>query len=97
MEECEQLLNGMLTKQSRIIQRQLPNNTIGTGFTLIELLMAIAIILTLAAMAASLTVTFQVSSTLNETTAQTIQTLRVARELSIAGSNNKSYGVFLII
>lgn len=64
------------------------------GFTLIEILVSIAIFLLLTGGAAFIVVTFLVSTDLNETSAQIAQTLRIARERSMAGLNNAQYGVY---
>jgi prepilin-type N-terminal cleavage/methylation domain-containing protein len=68
-----------------------------SGFTLVEMLIVVGIGVMMAVVAISLYGTLQVSSQLNENAAQIIQALRTARERSIAGLNNKPYGVNLII
>jgi prepilin-type N-terminal cleavage/methylation domain-containing protein len=68
-----------------------------SGFTLVEMLVVVGIGVMMAVVAISLYGTLQVSSQLNENTAQIIQALRTARERSVAGLNNKPYGVNLII
>jgi prepilin-type N-terminal cleavage/methylation domain-containing protein len=68
-----------------------------SGFTLVEMLIVVGIGVMMAVVAISLYGTLQISSQLNENTAQIIQALRTARERSIAGLNNKPYGVNLII
>ena len=64
------------------------------AFTLIELLIVIGIMLILAAVVAPIYGNLQVSGQLNENTSQIIQTLRIARERSIARLNNASHGVY---
>lgn len=63
------------------------------GFTLIELLIIIGIIIVLSIIVLPTYGSFQVSSQLNENSSQIIQTLRIAREKSIAGLNDQQHGV----
>jgi prepilin-type N-terminal cleavage/methylation domain-containing protein len=67
------------------------------GFTLIELLIVIAVTLILAAAAAPIYGNLQVSSQLNDSSDQIIQTLRTARTYSISRLNNASHGVYFEI
>ena len=67
------------------------------GFTLIELLMVIAITLILVVMTVPIYGNLQVKSQLGETTRQIIQTLRIAKENSIARVNNTNHGVYFAI
>lgn len=66
------------------------------GFTLIEFIVVIGITLLLVAAISPLYSTLQ-SSQLNESSAQIAQTLRMARERSVARVNNSSHGVFFEI
>lgn len=63
------------------------------GFTLIELLIVISLITILAGVAMVALGNLQTSTQLNETSTQIIQTLRLAREQSVAGFNNAAHGV----
>ncbi len=63
------------------------------GFTIIELLIVIGIIIIAAAAALPIYSNLQVSSQLNETNAQIAQTIKNAREKSVAGLNNSRHGV----
>ncbi|MCX6796618.1 MAG: prepilin-type N-terminal cleavage/methylation domain-containing protein [Candidatus Falkowbacteria bacterium] len=67
------------------------------GFTLIEMLVVVGIGVMMAVVSISLYGNLQISAQLNENTAQIIQTLRIARERSIAGYNNRAHGVYLVI
>lgn len=64
------------------------------GFTFIELLIVIGIVTILASSTIPVYGNFQVASQLNETSAQTVQLLRQAREFSVAGKENSAYGVY---
>jgi prepilin-type N-terminal cleavage/methylation domain-containing protein len=64
------------------------------GFTLVELLIVMAISLILVTAAVPIYGGLQVSAQLNETNSQIIQTLRTARERSVAGVNNSRHGVY---
>lgn len=64
------------------------------GFTIIELLVVIGISIILAAAAAPLYNGLQVTAQLNDNTSLIIQTLRTAREQSLAGYNNARHGVY---
>lgn len=64
------------------------------GFTLIELLIVIGIVLISVAAVAPIYGNLQVSSQLNEDSSQLIQTLRLARERSMARLNNTQHGVY---
>ncbi len=64
------------------------------GFTLVELLMVIAITLILVVITVPIYGNLQVKSQLNETTRQIIQTLRIAKENSMARVNNTNHGVY---
>jgi len=66
-----------------------------TGFSLLELLFIIGITLLLAATTIPIYGGLQVSSQLNETTSQIIQTIRIAKERSVARINDSAHGVFL--
>jgi prepilin-type N-terminal cleavage/methylation domain-containing protein len=65
------------------------------GFTLIELLVVIAITLVLAAAALPLYGGLQVSAQLNENSSLLIQTVRTARERSVARVNDTAHGVYV--
>lgn len=67
------------------------------GFTLIELLVSLAIIVVLVGAAIPLYSNLQVSAQLNESTDQLLQTIRLARSLSVERRNDSSYGVYLDI
>ncbi|MEK7625417.1 MAG: prepilin-type N-terminal cleavage/methylation domain-containing protein [Patescibacteria group bacterium] len=64
------------------------------GFTIIELLVVIGISVILAAAATPLYGSLQISAQLNDNTALIIQSLRTARELSVAGYNFSPHGVY---
>ena len=64
------------------------------GFTIVELLVVIGISVILAAAAAPLYGGLQVTAQLNDNTSLIVQTLRTARERSIAGFNNSRHGVY---
>ena len=67
-----------------------------SGFTLIELLIVIGITLAMAtAAAAPIYGNFQGLAQIHGTTADVLQTLRIARERSVAGLNDSGHGVFL--
>ncbi len=68
-----------------------------TGFTLVEFLLAMALMIILTAMALPLYSNLQTGAQLNESTAQLMQNFRLARALSVARSNDASYGVYLDI
>ncbi len=63
------------------------------GFTLIEVLIVIGIIIILSATTLPLYSNLQISSQLNDGNLLIIQTLRTAREKSLVGYNDSSYGV----
>ncbi|MFH1451448.1 MAG: type II secretion system protein [bacterium] len=63
------------------------------GLSLIELLVVIGIIILLGAATFPMYANIQVSSQLNESSAQAIQALRTAREQSTARVNNMPHGV----
>lgn len=73
------------------------NKNMKKGFTLIEFLIVISIMLILALVALSMFDRLYSSTQLNENALQIIQTLRIARERSIAGYNNSAHGVFLTL
>ncbi|OGH58926.1 MAG: hypothetical protein A2725_04230 [Candidatus Magasanikbacteria bacterium RIFCSPHIGHO2_01_FULL_33_34] len=81
-------------KQNNNINKFKKNNT---GFTIIELLIVLGISIILATAAAPLYGSLQVSAQLNENSSLIIQSLRTARERSIAGYNNIQHGVFFDI
>jgi len=60
---------------------------------MVELIVVIGIILITVAFASPIYGNLQVSSQMNENTAQIEQALRIARERSIAGLNNSRHGV----
>ena len=64
------------------------------GFTLIELLIVIGVTLILVVAALPMYGSLQVSAQLNENSSLIIQTLRIARERSVAGFNNEEHGVY---
>jgi len=66
-----------------------------SGFTLVELFIVIGITLVLAAAAVPIYSNIQVSAQLNENTSQITQTLRTARERSVARFNNSSHGIYI--
>jgi len=78
------------------LQAALKDNT-SNGFTLVELLIVIGITLILAAAVAPIYGNLQVSSQLNENSSQIIQSLRLARERSVARTNNSQHGVYFEI
>lgn len=63
------------------------------GFSLIEIIIALGIFFVIAATAAQIYNKIHTSSQINAVEAQFIQTLRVARERSVAGLNNRTHGV----
>ena len=63
------------------------------GFTIIELLIAIGITVVLVAAASPIYGNLQVSTQLNESSAQITQDLRLAREQSRAGVNGAAHGI----
>lgn len=67
------------------------------GVTLIEILIAIAIMLLIVAAFSPLYGNLQSSSQLNEATALIVDTIRRAREQSVAGQNNAAHGVYFQI
>lgn len=67
----------------------------GAGFTLVELLVVISITLVILVAAAPLYGNLQVSSQLNDISSQIVQTLRIAREQSVARLNNVEHGLQL--
>lgn len=67
------------------------------GLTLIELAISIGLGVILIVMAVPIYGKLQVSAQLNEQTALIVQLLRSTRELSIAGYNGKSHGIFFNI
>lgn len=79
---------------NRIFKKE---KSVMTGFTMIELLVVIAITLLLAATVTPIYGNFQVSAQINENTSQIIQTLRSAREKSLAGYNNSQHGVRIFV
>jgi prepilin-type N-terminal cleavage/methylation domain-containing protein len=66
-----------------------------SGFTVLELLIVLTITITLAASVAPLYGNLQVSSQLNEESAQLLQAMRVARARAVARLNNSGHGVRL--
>ena len=64
------------------------------GFTLIEILIVMGISVILAAAAVPIYGGLQINTELNETTSQIVQTLRTARERSVAKLYNSSHGVY---
>lgn len=73
-----------------------PHGT-GAGFTLIELLVSLAIIVVLVGAAIPLYSGLQVSAQLNESTDQLLQTMRLARSLSVERRNDSPHGVYFDI
>jgi prepilin-type N-terminal cleavage/methylation domain-containing protein len=65
------------------------------GFTLVELLIVMALAFVLVVAAVPIYGQLQVRAQLTETSAQVVQTLRAARENSLARFHNSTYGVFL--
>ena len=70
---------------------------VSRGFTLVELLIVMSITLILVFASAPIYGSLQVKAQLDETTAQTIQTLRTARENSVARYHNSAHGVYFDI
>jgi prepilin-type N-terminal cleavage/methylation domain-containing protein len=66
-----------------------------SGFTLIELLIVIGITLLVGAAAVPIYGSLQVSTQLNENSSLVIQTVRTAREYSVARLNNAAHGVYI--
>lgn len=64
------------------------------GFVIIEILIAIAIISSVAFLATPLYTNLQVSTQLNESVTELIQTVRLAQVKSIARVNDSSHGVY---
>lgn len=67
------------------------------GFTLIELLIVISVTIILAASTIPVYGGWQSMSQLNESKAQIVQMIRMARQYSIAGYNDTKHGVYLEI
>ncbi len=67
------------------------------GFTLVELLIVISISLILAVSAVPIYGNLQVSAQLNESSAQAIQAIRNAREMSSSRHNGAQHGVYFDI
>lgn len=65
------------------------------GLTIIEILMVVAIMALLLSLISPAYHYFQVSTRLNENTAQLIQALRLARQRSITGYHGTAHGVWL--
>ncbi|MFH1790267.1 MAG: prepilin-type N-terminal cleavage/methylation domain-containing protein [bacterium] len=70
------------------------SRAINSGFTLVELLITISITLALAVAAVPIYGNLQVSAQLNDNSSQITQTIRVARQRSLAGLNNSDHGVY---
>lgn len=64
------------------------------GFTFVELLIVIGLTVILAVGSLPIYSRYQVSAQLNETSAQITQTLRLARQKSVSGTQGGKYGVF---
>jgi len=75
----------------------LKNKNMKNGFTLIEFLIVIAIMLFMSAVGLAMFSNLHGSTQLNENVLQIIQTLKIARERSVASYNNSAHGVFLTI
>jgi Tfp pilus assembly protein FimT len=69
-------------------------NVFSHGFTMVELLITIAIAIVLFSAVMSLQGNYGASAQLYSANIQILQTLRIAREKSIAGLNNSPHGVF---
>ena len=67
------------------------------GFTFVEILITTGIFLILAAASLPIYNSLQVSTQLNEHSAQITQALRVARERAVSGLNDSAHGVFFNI
>lgn len=65
------------------------------GFTVVELLIVVALIIIMAVLAVPVYSNFQSTTQLNDETIQLVQTLRVARQRSLAGLNSYNHGVKL--
>lgn len=63
------------------------------GFTLIELLLVLGIFFLIGVAVTPLYGNLTVATQLNEETSQLVQTIRIARERSLAGYNNLDHGV----
>jgi prepilin-type N-terminal cleavage/methylation domain-containing protein len=79
---------------SMLLRYKTQTNVCSRGFTMVELLIAIAIAILLLSAAMSLQGNYGASSQLYSANIQVLQTLRIAREKSIAGLNNSPHGVF---
>jgi len=77
-----------------ILQGELKDKK-NSGFTLIELLIVISVTVILAVIVVPIYNNLQVSSQLNENSSQIIQTIRIAKERSLAGLNDQQHGVKL--
>jgi Tfp pilus assembly major pilin PilA len=64
------------------------------GFTFIELLVIIGITVAMASISIPMFNTLQMSSQLNESVSLIMQEVRLARDYSMSGLNNSSFGVF---
>jgi prepilin-type N-terminal cleavage/methylation domain-containing protein len=64
------------------------------GITLIELLLVVAIFAIIAGAAIPVLGQLQTSTQLNQAASELVQTLRDARQRSVAGLNNSSHGVY---
>lgn len=65
------------------------------GFTLVEFLLAMAVMIILTGIALPLYTNLQLGAQLNESTAQLVQNIRLARELSVSRSHDGSYGIYI--
>lgn len=79
-------------------QKQRINNCCSrSGFTLVEILIVFGIFTILIVASTPLYSTLHVRSQLNENTSHIIQSLRIARERSVARLNDSSYGIYFSI
>lgn len=92
------ILPAILIDRVLKIQKQRINNCCSrSGFTLVEILIVFGIFTILIVASTPLYGTLQVRAQLNENTSHIVQSLRIAREKSVARLNNSSHGVYFSI
>lgn len=69
------------------------NKSIASGFTMVELLVVIALMGILVGLSIPFYQSFQVSSQLDNTSFEIIQTLRLAQANAISGENEETFGI----